>query len=243
MGFLYSKEVDAERLTEEISSSEDILVAIDYINILGSTGLEIFFKGELSQTEKDILDLIISEHVNKPLPEFTSTLVSFNRETSEDSIPYVYQTTRPMGYSTYFTGSSDDMTESNIQLGKGRGNKLLFCMLATDASKSIDIQFNEDVYIKDGMIHCVMAPFGATIDIDIYHPAYGVIDTFGRGIPILKDGWFPMDTDDRSFFPKGLILKITVYNSNGVDENSDEDIPTGFKVSGRFELFRKNANI
>ena len=233
MNYTYTKAVDVERLTQEIIQESEITVALDYINLTGESHLEIFFKGTLPNIEAIVLDNLVSAHVNEPLEDLNPTVpVSFSNLTAEDGVPYVYQTTRPLGqYLTYYSGAGDTAEV------RGAGDRLTFCMEDSDNSKEQSISFNEDVWIKDGFIICKDVPFGATIDISVVHPVYGVLDYFGVAIPIAGTGWFPMDTEDRAFIPAGLQVKATVRNSTPGDGHS-EARPAKWYLAGRFELFR-----
>ena len=62
----YTKTIDIDRLTLEINQST-ITIALDYISAL-STSVSIFFKADLSDSEKNILDLIVANHIPTPLP-------------------------------------------------------------------------------------------------------------------------------------------------------------------------------
>lgn len=142
----------------------------------------------------------------------------------------IYVTSRPYGTITYFSSAGDDAVN-----GIGEGNKLLFSLTAIDTSKTVDLQFNEDVWIKDGFIMCINAPFGASIDIEVVHPTNGVIARFGKKIFIYGTYNYQLDTDDRAKILQGNILRVTVNNSSGT---GGEDIPGIFKVLGRVEFFR-----
>ena len=151
---------------------------------------------------------------------------------TEDGRQRVYPSCRPYGTTTYFTGAGDDT-------GVGDGERLLFKLAATDASKSVTLTFNEDVHIKDGYMIARGAPFGAYVDIEVLHPQAGVVGCFGKKVPILGDGWFPLNTEDHSETVQGLQLRITVFNS----DNSDgiQDAPADFVLAGRIEMFRENT--
>lgn len=153
---------------------------------------------------------------------------------TEDGLVKVYPSCRPHGTTSYFAGAGDD----NI-LGVGNGARLLFKLSAADISKSVDIYFNEDVYVKDGYMITRGAPFGAYVDVHIVHPTSGIVCTFGAKVPVLGDGWFPLDTEDRALLPAGMIMRITVHNSNSSD--TIQDPAADFVLAGRIELFRTNT--
>ncbi len=156
-----------------------------------------------------------------------------NRTT--DGQDKVYTTHRPMGMSTYFTGEGDDVVNGKI----GNGQRLLWQMKSSDISKSVTIGFSEDVYFKDGYMIVRNAPFGSYLDIEVTHPVLGTVASFGRKIPLLGSGWFPLDTEDRGLILQGLSVVMTIYNSLGATSLQDE--PANFDVSGRIELFRTNT--
>jgi hypothetical protein len=236
----YIKAVDLGRLSQEILSS-NIATALDYINLLDQTGVEIYFKSELSMQDRETLDLIISEHVNTPLPTVKDpvSVVLEKQDSSDDSkVPYVYSTSRPMGYITVFSGAGDG---GDGFANRGKGSEILFNMKASDVKKHVDISFNEDIYIKDGGLTSVDAPLGAHIDIDVVHPVYGIVlDNFGVKVPVFGTNRWPLDTDDRALIPKGLIVRISCVNATGLGEH---DAPADFKLAGRLELFRKKNTL
>lgn len=232
----YTKEVHILQLEDEIRNSA-ITVALDSIVYNEDTyDFQVYFKANLTAPDIEILDGVIEDHDSTPLAPVIGPIVSkLQTNTDTDEIPYVYSTSRPLSHITYFTGAGDDMANPG-PAGKGEGPKLIFNMAADEYEKYVDIQFYEDVYIKDGLILAEDAPFGACIDIDIRHPLYGEIETFGKNSPIIGSGWFPMNTEDRAFLPKGLIVRVSVHNSRGAAFGEAE--PAAFKVLGRLEMFR-----
>lgn len=143
----------------------------------------------------------------------------------------VYQSAKPLGMETYFTGAGDDLTDPQNPI-ISEGNKLLFDLSDTEASKSVDLVFSEDVYIKDGYMITEGAPFGAYFDIEIVHPIIGAVGSYAKKCPLFGTGWFPLDTDDRGMLNLGLIMRVTVYNA---------DTKAAFKVAGRIEMFRETT--
>lgn len=67
MSYEYEKQVDTNRLTQEIQESS-ITVALDYMTTT-ATHVTIYFKAALSSGEEDTLDEIVDDHVNTPLPD------------------------------------------------------------------------------------------------------------------------------------------------------------------------------
>lgn len=229
--YSYQKQVNINQLHEEIHASE-ITVGIRSIKAVDGD-VKITFKVALGVGEKDILDALVASHV--PEQSSTSETVTLSSpSTTEDGIPYVYASSRPMNHYVCFQGAGD--TEEKI----GAGPKVVFHLNSKQDAISKDFTFNEDVHIKDGYMITKNAPMGAMLDIDIVHPDYGfTVGTFARSVPIFGSGWFPLDTEDRGFLPKGYIVRITISNSSGGEEgHMDEDYPADFYVSGRFELYR-----
>lgn len=67
MNYNFNKAIASDRLALEIQTSA-ITVAFDYITTAGND-ISIFFKGELSQNELDILTALVAAHVATPLPD------------------------------------------------------------------------------------------------------------------------------------------------------------------------------
>ncbi len=153
---------------------------------------------------------------------------------TDDGLPKVYPSPRPHGTTTYFAGAGDDTTNNIV----GGGNKIIFSLTAGDSSKTVDLEFIEDIWIKDGYMICEDAPFGATIDIIVIHPVNGVVGCFAKNVPIFRSGWFTLDTEDRAKIDMGLILRIIVNNSSGT---APEEAKTAFKLVGRIEMYRVNT--
>lgn len=153
---------------------------------------------------------------------------------TSDGLPKVYPSPRPHGTTTYFAGAGDDVTNTIV----GGGNKIIFDLADTDPSKIVELEFTEDIWIKDGYMIVENAPFGAHLDIEIVHPTEGVVGCFGKKIPVFKSGWFTLNTEDRAKISKGLKIRLTVYNSSGT---SPEEAPTAFKMVGRIEMYRSTT--
>lgn len=151
-----------------------------------------------------------------------------------DGLTKVYSSPRPFGTTTYFSGAGDDVINSIV----GGGDRLLYNLTSTDISKSIEIEFLETIYIKDGYMITENAPFGSYLDIEIIHPVSGVVGCFGKKIPILGNSFIPMDSEDRGEIAQGLKIRITVFNSDGLN---GQDPATAFKLVGRLEMYRSNT--
>ena len=228
--FTYQKEVNIAQLFQEILDS-DIAIAVQDITSQ-DMDVTIVFKDDLTDDEVDILNDIVANHV--PQDEETADIVKLGSQTDNYGVPIVYPTSKPIDHYVCFQGAGDSPDEI------GGGEKITFYLTSRTEKIVKEFVFNEDVYIKDGYMISKDAPFGACIDIEIIHPVYGiVVMAFGKKVPIFGTGWFPLDTEDRGYLPKGMIIRITVWNSQGDDGIATEEYPANFYVAGRFELYRK----
>ncbi len=229
----YTKIVSLSQLRTEITQSE-ISIAIKSMAVEDSTVI-IEFKVAITKKEALILDGILDAHVPLPVTETPVIVELGSSKTITDSIPYVYATSKPLDHYVCFQGAGDLQTG-----GIGAGEKLVWYLTSTMSNNVKSFTFNEDVYMKDGYIITKDAPFGASIDIDVIHPfTLKKIYSFGKEIPVFGSGWFTLDTEDRAFLPRGLIIRITVHNSTG---GTEEDAPATFRVAGRIELYRPLPN-
>jgi hypothetical protein len=146
-------------------------------------------------------------------------------------IPQIVASPRPPGMTTYYSSAGDNG-------GIGSGNEVLFDMLSTDVSKTIDITYNEDVYIKDGTILPAGAPMGAKLDILIVHPVAGVVGSFCRSVFINGSTPIQLNSEDKGYVPLGLILRFVLYNATGTN---GYDAAADFKMSGIIEMYRINT--
>ena len=234
--YLYSKAVDIERLTQEIQEST-IPVVLSYIDQTGDD-FSVVFKAELTAEYKAVLDALVTDHTNEPLPPETPVhKVEAFPHVASDGTPHVYSTPRPIGHYSYFTSSGDG---GNDPSDIGTSPRCQFRLTPQDESKSLDITFNEDIYLKDGLMLPRDAPFGAAVDIEVVHPVNGLILFFGKDAPIMGSVPLELNTDDRALIPKGMIIRITVHNSSGLN---GEDPPTDFVLAGRFEIYRRMPEI
>ena len=232
--FTYTIACDIAQLKQEINSSA-ITIAIDSI-ISENMDIIITFKTDISAEEEVILTGLIDAHV--PIPRENDVInVALEGPKTPEGVSYTYNTSKPLDHYVCFQGAGDTAT------GVGEAEKLIFHLTSKTQEVVKEFTFNEGVYIKDGYIISKEAPFGASLDIEIVHPVYGiVVNAFGKRVPVFGTGWFPLDTEDRAFVPKGMIIRITVHNSNGGNDEGDspdEQSPADFWISGRFELYRK----
>jgi len=151
----------------------------------------------------------------------------------ENGLQKVYPSPKPFGTVTYYSGSGDDLT-----LGIGKGQRISAKVLATDTEKTIDLLFNEDIYIKGGLIQCVNAPFGATFDFHIYHKTYMVeVATYARCVPLYGTQVIYLSSDDRALLTQDLFVRCSIHNS---DNNTypEHDPASEFRFSGSIEMYR-----
>ncbi len=248
--FQYTKTVNLGQLRTEIENSF-ITIALDSVFVEDET-VHINFKADLADQETVMLTTIIDSHEPQPVVEDNPQQVQLTNVTDTDGIPYVYSTSKPLNHYVCFQGADDRVNEEPHEDGSphlphfseplisdiGKGEKLTFRLTSKTPFLTKEFEFNQNVYVKDGYMIVKDAPFGATADIDIIHPQLGILFPFGRKVPLFGTGWFPLDTEDRGFLPKGLKLRITVHNSSGGDDNLDEETPATFFMFGRFELYR-----
>lgn len=155
---------------------------------------------------------------------------------TKDGIKKVYNTPKPNGTTTYFSGAGDDVVSEPKVIGDGP--KLLFNLTPGDALRSVTIEYTELVYVKDGYVIFTDAPLGAYLTAEILDPSDVVVGALGRKIPLLGNGRITMDSNDRASIPTGLKIKITVHNASGT---APEDPAAAFKVAGMLEMFRVNT--
>jgi len=127
---------------------------------------------------------------------------------------------RPEGTTTFFSGIDDN------------GIEMLFNVTNQDSFLEKDLIFDEDIYIKDGTISYQDAPFGASFDAEAVHPEAGIVARFCHKVPIFGTGQFQLNSEDKSFLPQGLILRIRINNA---------PTPAAFKAVGSLEGFRHNT--
>jgi hypothetical protein len=225
-------DINILQLENEIRAS-DIATSLKGISLNGND-MDIEFNADIDNEDIDKLNLIVEQH--NPIYEDNIPEIKLASASTYEGIPLVYATSKPIDHYVCFQGAGD--SETTI----GGGTKVVFHLTSKEDKVSKTFTFNEDIYIKDGYIISKEAPFGASLDIEILHPIYDIVlSTFGKEIPIFGTGWFPLDTEDRAFLPKGLRTRITVHNSRGIDETNremNEQSPADFWVSGRFEMYR-----
>ena len=143
----------------------------------------------------------------------------------------IHSSPRPDGMTTYFSGAGDSG-------GIGLGNRMIFNLTASDASKSVDLNYSEDVYLKDGVINYKDAPLGSCLSVEIIHPINGIVKKYATKLPLLGTGRTDINSEDSGKIDFGLKVRVTVYNSDGT---GDQDVASAFKVCGLLEMYRVNA--
>jgi len=231
--YSYTAVVDPARLTEEIESS-DITIALDHVSTTDDA-VSIFFKAQLSVDETSLLESLLAAHTGEPLPDPTPpVLVDLLATKDVDGLPIIHTTPRPMGHTSFFTSAGDTVN------GQATGPKLLFSLSATDTMQSVDLEFDEDVFLKNGVVFPVDAPLGACMDIAAVHPVYGVVKYFSKCSMFYGTEPCVYDTSDCAYVPKGIIIRVTIHNSDGAQ---GADAPKAFRAGGRLELYRPTPPI
>lgn len=146
----------------------------------------------------------------------------------ENGLIRVHESPRPCNNTTYFTGAGDTG-------GLASGNNILFKINSTDTSKQIDVEFSEDIFIKDAIIQFDSAPFGSYIDVQIIHPTNGVVANYIKKLFLIGTNTLYINSEDSAKITQGLKIRSTVYNSTGT---GDEDPAGDFKVTGTIEMYR-----
>jgi len=158
--------VNISSLTKEINSSNDIIHAIDHIDVREKI-CDIFFKDELSSAEQTVLDGIVAVH--------TGEVDINNPPTMDDGRPIIRADSRPLNTVTYFAGCGDST-------GIGDGTEIVWDFSNDDdlytgsdvpsgfKAKQLLVKFNCPVYLKDGKIWFYDAPWGQYISMDIAVP-------------------------------------------------------------------------
>lgn len=135
---------------------------------------------------------------------------------------------RPDNTHTVFMGVGDNS-------GYGLGNRLIFNMTAIDVSKSIDNCFDEDVYIKDGIIITKDAPLGSYIEFLMYDNQDNLAAKYCEKVNLLGTQRIDLNSEDTALFPQGFKLKTHVCNSDGTN---GQDAAAAFQVIANLEMYR-----
>lgn len=149
-----------------------------------------------------------------------------------DGNPIVHTTSKPFGTNTFFFGAGDD-GDGYV----GAGDRLLFKLSASDSSKYIDVEFAEDVYIKDGFIQAISAPFGACFSVEIID-SESIVQGFVKHAPIYGDTNYYFSSNDNALLTTDYKIRVTVANSDGT---GGQDAAAAFKCCGWLEVYRKTT--
>jgi len=148
----------------------------------------------------------------------------------DTGIVQVISSPKPLGTKVFFSGRADGSNPGN-------GDKILFKMLSGDASKSVDIEYDEDIYLQSVKLIFTNAPLGAYIDIDVLSGST-LVGSFVKGYLLYDTNIVSLNGEDKGFIKNSLKLRVTVFNSGG---NGDEDAAADFKVAGNFKFYRNTT--
>lgn len=145
----------------------------------------------------------------------------------------VFSSNKPVGTTTFYSG------------GDEHGHEIVFNMLATDASKSVDLQFDQIIYMIGGQVSYAGAPLGAHFSIecriDLGGGSSTAVSSYGDKIFFLGTGGSQLVSQERDVIPPevspgvAFFLRLTVYNSSGTGEH---DAPAAFKFCGNLFTYR-----
>lgn len=217
----------------EIVSWNEFLSIIDDKNLIPQFKYEDGYYVVFSKDEYILYkSILINKEEKKDFKDNYMALWNdkLQHRTSEGLIQFV-ASPRPDDTNTYFAGAGDDQS-------LGDGEEVIFNMSSSDTSKSQDIYFSEDIYIKDGLIQFQSAPLGSYFEVEIIHPVSGVVGTYCKRNWMLGDRVVYLNSENNSKIANGLGLRITIYNSDGL---GDHDTACDFKVCGILEMFRAST--
>jgi hypothetical protein len=155
---IVSGQCDTDRLEEDIQSSA-ITIALDSVTTVGDT-VTIEFKADLSAGEETILHGdttgpaggLVGAHSGEPLPDPLSEngvpKVHIDAPEEVDGKLLVTPTPSPgKGWKTWYASSGDHASN-----GRGQGDVLNLSLTSGGGSSSVDISFNEPVWMHDGQV-------------------------------------------------------------------------------------------
>jgi len=150
-----NKIVAADRLEAEINSADEILVALDYITVVGDT-CDIWFKESLSPEGEVKLREIVANHSGQPLDQYDKIEVVNKVElavTNRSNKLEVHESSRVRGTTTYFTGAGDNVNDITDV-----GNGELFILkhrVGESFEQNLYIDFNiveNETWIHEGYV-------------------------------------------------------------------------------------------
>lgn len=151
---------------------------------------------------------------------------------SDDGREKIFVTNKPLGTTTYFSGGCE-----------ADASEIVFNMTANDSSKSVDLQFNQTIYMIGGEVSFKDAPLGAHFDISCWigGETPTKVSSYGDKIFILGTGSRQYVSQDRDPVPSEaapgvpMFLRLTLYNSSGTGE---QDAAAAFKFCGNLFTYR-----
>lgn len=185
----YQKRCDVERLTQElITSGKPVyptagarFYGINCDEISGNYVTTIMLYDDITQQETDAIDVLVTNHIPIPLPE----PVPFLKDA--DGKLWTKTESRPLSCTTVFT-CSGDIIGATPSIGTG-------ARMQWDASvdtfitdgcpsgykkKSVEIQFCDSVWIKEGTIYYLSALKNSYIDLELICPNGGYYMYLGQ---------------------------------------------------------------
>ena len=140
----------------------------------------------------------------------------------------------------YISNKPDESLHTVFSGTGDSGGLIALSLQANETESFVELSYSETVHIKEGRIKSENAPFGSYLDVDIRHPITGaVLAIFCKHIPLLgtDGGWLELNTENSSEIPKGLKVRLTLYNSSGL---GTFDPPAAFRLVGIIEMYRLN---
>lgn len=144
-------------------------------------------------------------------------------------VPKVVISQRPIDTTTTHIGKGDSATEV------GEGTEMLFSLASTDDSISKTYTFIDDIYLNQGIIFSIDAPFGANFSLEILNDSDVVVGRPIIHLHVFGDNKYECSADDVMLLPQGYKIKMIVNNSSG---EGDEDAPAAFKIGGYLKVYR-----
>jgi hypothetical protein len=237
--FLNGK-VDSTKLTYEIGES-NITIALDYINTSGDD-CDIWFKIEISNDEKIILNGIVINHDGEQISEIENPK-------SEDGKIFVAPNMFPLGVITNFCGVSDDVENGII----GGGDMFIVSSIQQGETEKI-FGFVDWSYLAGGHVMFSGATVGDWVSFLTYCPAtigtyvegYGMFNKYPVGvgvnifIPAAGDGYWNLDLDEKENANVNF-SKVKPVPADGIgffdwNENTEE-ITINYNGKGGYHLF------
>ncbi|HUW08761.1 MAG TPA: hypothetical protein VM537_03485 [Anaerolineae bacterium] len=230
--------VHASNLEEEIQAQlSGIITQVDHIDTNDDV-LDIWFKDALSAEEKTALDGdaagpaggLLAAHSSVPAEPLQAVTLDVS-----SGPQLVHSSPRPIGLNTFFSSAGDGVQDGE-DLKVAEGALLIFNMAVDDAEKSVELIYNETVYIKDGYVICAGAPLGAWVSAEVYDPTGTTkLGGFVSKSLLLGDARVSFNTDDYGVLPQTFKLRLTIHNADGTGE---EDAAAAFKAIARVEMYR-----